>query len=103
MNCTIYIAQTKALISSAVTAKLICVFVFTYAKRWFSRDAATECKVRFTRGTCNIRPREAYATDWSKAMILVLLLVTLYYVFCVLVCSYCVLLLCLNSIFIAVY
>ena len=28
-----YVAKTKALISLAVTAKLICVFVFTYAKR----------------------------------------------------------------------
>ena len=40
MNCTIYVAKTKALISFAVTAKLICVFVFAYAKCWFSRDAA---------------------------------------------------------------
>ena len=29
-----------ALISFAVTAKLICVFVFAYAKRWFSYDEA---------------------------------------------------------------
>ena len=35
-----YVAKTKALISFAVTAKLICVFVFAYAKCWFSRDAA---------------------------------------------------------------
>ena len=28
---TIYVAKTKALISFAVTAKLICVFVFAYA------------------------------------------------------------------------
>ena len=28
------------MISFAVTAKLICVFVFAYAKRWFSRDVA---------------------------------------------------------------
>ena len=28
------------LISFAVTAKLICVFVFAYAKSWFSHDAA---------------------------------------------------------------
>ena len=34
------VAKTKALISFAVTAKLICVFVFAYAKRWFSHDAA---------------------------------------------------------------
>ena len=33
-------AKTKALISFAVTAKLICVFVFAYAKCWFSHDAA---------------------------------------------------------------
>ena len=29
-----------ALISFAVTAKLICVFVFAYAKIWFSHDVA---------------------------------------------------------------
>ena len=40
MDCTIFVAKTKALISFAVTAKLICVFVFAYAKRWFSHDAA---------------------------------------------------------------
>ena len=33
-----YVAKTKALISFAVTAKLICVFVFAYAKIWFSHD-----------------------------------------------------------------
>ena len=33
-------AKTKALISLVVTAKLICVFVFTYTKCWFSHDAA---------------------------------------------------------------
>ena len=32
--------KTKALISFAVTAKLICVFVFAYAKVRFSYDAA---------------------------------------------------------------
>ena len=31
------------LISFTVTAKLICVFVFAYAKRWFSHDAAHFC------------------------------------------------------------
>ena len=35
-----YVAKTKALISFAVTAKLICVFVFAYAKIRFSHDAA---------------------------------------------------------------
>ena len=32
--------KTKALISFAVTAKLICVFVFAYAKSRFSHDEA---------------------------------------------------------------
>ena len=33
-------AKTKTQISFAVTAKLICVFVFAYAKNRFSHDAA---------------------------------------------------------------
>ena len=33
-------AKTKALISCAVTAQLICGFVFAYAKFRFSHDAA---------------------------------------------------------------
>ena len=40
MNCTSCVANTKALISFAVTAKLICVFVFAYAKSRFSHDEA---------------------------------------------------------------
>ena len=38
-DCTICVAKTKALISFAVIAKLICVFVFAYAKRWFYHGA----------------------------------------------------------------
>ena len=34
------IVKTKALISCAVTVQLICVFVFAYAKSWFSHDTA---------------------------------------------------------------
>ena len=34
------VAKTKALISFAVTAKLICTFVFAWAKIGFSHDAA---------------------------------------------------------------
>ena len=34
------IPKTKALISCAVTAQLICVFVFAYAKSQFSHDEA---------------------------------------------------------------
>ena len=40
MDCTIHVAETKALISFAVTAKLICVFVFAYTKSRFSHDEA---------------------------------------------------------------
>ena len=40
MDCTICVAKTNALISFAVTVKLICVFVFAYAKSQFSHDAA---------------------------------------------------------------
>ena len=40
MDSTIRVAKTKALISFAVTAKLICVFVFAYARIRFSHDAA---------------------------------------------------------------
>ena len=42
--CTIQVAKTKALISFAVTAKLICVFVFAYADCWFSHDTALSAK-----------------------------------------------------------
>ena len=34
------VARTKMLISFAVTANLICIFVFAYAKCWFSHDEA---------------------------------------------------------------
>ena len=34
------VAKTKALISFAVNAKLICVFVFAYAKSRFSHNEA---------------------------------------------------------------
>ena len=39
-DCSIRVAKTMALISFEVTAKLICVFVFAYAKSRFSHDAA---------------------------------------------------------------
>ena len=34
------VAKTKALISFAFTSQLICVFVFAYAKSWFSHNEA---------------------------------------------------------------
>ena len=36
MDCTIYVAKTKALFSWAVTAELKCAFVFAYARIRFS-------------------------------------------------------------------
>ena len=45
-NCTIPVAKTKALISFAVTAKLISAFVFAYADCWFSHAAAQISKNR---------------------------------------------------------
>ena len=52
-----YVAKTKALISfavTAVTAKLICVFVFAYAKGGLSREAAHICSAstRISFGFC---------------------------------------------------
>ena len=38
--CTIRVTKTKALISFAVTVKLICAFVFAWAKMQFSHHAA---------------------------------------------------------------
>ena len=40
MNFTVRVVKTKALISSAVTAKLICTFVVAYADCWFSHAMA---------------------------------------------------------------
>ena len=37
---SIYVAKTMGLISLGATAKLICIFVFTYVKHCFSHDAA---------------------------------------------------------------
>ena len=39
-DCTTRVAKTKAQISFADTAKLICVFVFAYAKSRFSHNEA---------------------------------------------------------------
>ena len=54
------IAKTKALISFAVTAKLICVFVFAYAKCRFSHDAAQKL------GQRHFNPAPRIVTDTMK-------------------------------------
>ena len=38
-DCTICVGKTKALSSFAVTAKLVCAFIFAYADCWFSLAA----------------------------------------------------------------
>ena len=43
MDCIIFVAKTRALISCAVTGKLICAFAFAYEKRRFSHDVAHMC------------------------------------------------------------
>ena len=47
--------KTKALISCAVTAQLICVFVFAYAKSRFSHDTA-----HISKGKTKIPLREVH-------------------------------------------
>ena len=37
------VVKTNVLISCAVTEKLICVFVFSYAECWFPHDVAHLC------------------------------------------------------------
>ena len=60
MNCTTRVAKTKAQISFAVTAKLICAFVFAYANCWFSHEAAQMTKTvavnsirRYSKSICS--------------------------------------------------
>ena len=59
MGCTIRVAKTKTLISFAVTAKLICVFVFAYAKSRFSHNEAQ-----------NIRPLIIQTVSFNILLIL---------------------------------
>ena len=72
--------KTKALISFAVTAKLICVLVFAYAKIRFSHDKAKfiYCKATFFTAIyfCDFVLMETFAVifqrmqnwDYAKAM-----------------------------------
>ena len=59
---TIRVAKTKALISFAVTAKLICSFVSAYADCWFSHVSA-QIKIVVYNRSCinwNMKAREFY-------------------------------------------
>ena len=52
MNCTIRVVKTNALISFAVTAKLICAFGFACADCLFPHDAALSVLFSFTAYKC---------------------------------------------------
>ena len=56
----ICVAKTKALISFAVTAKLICVFVLAYADHLFSHEAA-QMLTSYKNSRINIRHIHVYA------------------------------------------
>ena len=64
MDCTIRIAKTKALISFAVTAKLICVFVFAHARNRFSHN---EAHIVLAYNVVNASHRRKYF-DFTMAM-----------------------------------
>ena len=66
------VAKTKAMISFAVTAKLICVFVFAYADCWFSHEAVQivcDFDVQFTshfaRGAVCLHAVVVWKRHWS--------------------------------------
>ena len=62
MDCTIRVAKTKALIRCAVTAQLICVFVFAYVKIRFSHNEA-----RIYSGVYSLE-RNIPASHWSVCL-----------------------------------
>ena len=53
MNYTVYLVKAKALISFAVTAKLICAFVLAYAKSRFSHDVQLSINLLWRIGIFN--------------------------------------------------
>ena len=63
-DCIICVSKTKALISFAVTAKLICVFVFAYATSSPKRnDRSPESKQVFLNSSLVSK----YFFNWSRA------------------------------------
>ena len=61
-----YVVKTKALISFAATAKLICVFVFAYAKCWFSHDAAQYAGALYALNCLILPPLKKLVTSLNK-------------------------------------
>ena len=48
MDCNIYVVKAKALISCAITSKLICAIVFAYAKSRFYQSLRRLPLLKFT-------------------------------------------------------
>ena len=58
-------AKLKALISFAVTVKLICAFVFAYADCWFSHAAALKELYPDVKSHLETRITQVYMSDIS--------------------------------------
>ena len=67
----LFVAKTKALISYAVTAQLICVFIFAYAKSRFSlNEAHISNKKAMNRNWGNQKANSALKTKTGNKQIL---------------------------------
>ena len=62
-DCTISIVKTITLISWAVTAQLICVFVIAYVKNRFSHDATNICSSPGVFKCSNDKAQFSYRND----------------------------------------
>ena len=58
-NCTTCVVKTKAMISFAVTAKLICAFVFANENCWFSHEAG-QIFAAFSSSESKLETSQAY-------------------------------------------
>ena len=72
-NYTICVAKTKAMISFAITAELICSFVFAYTDCWFSHALAQILQV-YLIITCLITMPSSIQQDHAMAPTMIILL-----------------------------
>ena len=70
MDCTIYVTKTKALVSCALTVRLICAFIFEYAKSRLSHGAAQTIDTSEFHGIVAIFHLRDMYTNTSKLVIL---------------------------------
>ena len=69
-------AKTKALISCAVTAQLICAFVFAYAKSRFSHDVAQMKHGRAKNGWRQPKNCLSLITPWNQCRTCIVEIIT---------------------------